>query len=42
MAKIMYKAGERATGGNYWNFSNGERISLGSEGILPETAGQPM
>ena len=39
MAKIMYKAGERATGGNYWNFSNGERISLGSEGMLPGDSG---
>ena len=35
MFKVIYKAGERAEGGNYWNFSNGERISLGNEGILP-------
>jgi hypothetical protein len=39
MAKIMYKAGEQATRGNYWNFSNGERISLGSEGMLPGDSG---
>jgi hypothetical protein len=35
MVKIMYKAGERASGGNYWNFSNGERICLSNESILP-------
>ena len=35
MIKAIYKAGERAKGGNYWNFSNGERISLDSEGVLP-------
>jgi len=39
MAKIMYKAGEQAARGNYWNFSNGERISLGSEGMLPGDSG---
>jgi hypothetical protein len=39
MFKVMYKAGERASGGNYWNFSNGERISLGNEGILPGGSG---
>ena len=39
MAKIMYKAGEQAARGNYWNFSNGERIGLGSEGILPGDSG---
>jgi hypothetical protein len=39
MFKVMYKAGERASGGNYWNFSNGERISLSSEGILPGGSG---
>ena len=35
MFKAIYKAGERAKGGNYWNFSNGERVSLDSEGVLP-------
>jgi hypothetical protein len=39
MFKVMYKAGEKASGGNYWNFSNGERISLGTEGILPGDSG---
>ena len=35
MFKAIYTAGERAKGGGYWNFSNGERISLDSEGVLP-------
>lgn len=35
MFKAIYKAGERAKGGDYWNFSNGERVSLDNEGVLP-------
>ena len=39
MVKIMHKAGERAEAGNYWNFSNGERISLDKGDILPGDSG---
>ena len=39
MVKIMHKAGEMVQRGNYWNFSNGERISLETGGILPGGSG---
>jgi len=35
MARIRHIGGEKAGAGNYWNFANGERISLSSEGTLP-------
>jgi hypothetical protein len=39
MLRITHKAGERAQGGNYWNFSNGERISHRDGDILPGDSG---
>ena len=35
MARIRHIGGERVTEGNYWNFSNGDRISLDYGGVLP-------
>lgn len=35
MLGISKKGGERAREGNYWNFTNGERIHLEEDGILP-------
>lgn len=36
---LRHTAGSRVGKGTYWNFSNGERVDLGSEGILPGTGG---
>jgi hypothetical protein len=35
MKQIRYIAGDRAGKGSYWNFSTGERITMGAEGVLP-------
>jgi hypothetical protein len=35
MARIRHIGGERVTKGNYWNFSNGDRITLDYGGVLP-------
>ena len=35
MLKISHKGGEKVTKGNYWNYSNGERVSMAVEGTLP-------
>lgn len=35
MLRIKYIGGETATKGNYWNFSNGDRISMEDRGVLP-------
>lgn len=35
MLGISKKGGERARKGNYWNFTNGERIRLEEDGRLP-------
>lgn len=36
---LQHTAGSRVGKGTYWNFSNGERVDIGSEGILPGTGG---
>ncbi len=35
MLRIRHTGGETASKGNYWNFSNGNRISLDRSGVLP-------
>lgn len=35
MLQIRHIAGDSVGKGNYWNFSNGERITMNSEGVLP-------
>ncbi|TAL25018.1 MAG: hypothetical protein EPN94_06120 [Nitrospirae bacterium] len=35
MLKLRHIGGERVKGGNYWNFSTGERITVETGGILP-------
>ena len=35
MIRIKHIGGETVTKGNYWNFSNGDRISMDSGGVLP-------
>jgi hypothetical protein len=35
MLRISHKGGEKVSKGNYWNYSNGERVSIDSEGTLP-------
>jgi hypothetical protein len=35
MARIKHIGGETVPRGNYWNFSNGDRISMDSDGVLP-------
>ena len=35
MVRIKHRGGEAGTKGNYWNFSNGDRISMDSSGVLP-------
>jgi len=35
MVRIKHTGGETVTKGNYWNFSNGDRISMDSGGVLP-------
>jgi hypothetical protein len=32
---LRYKAGSRVGKGTYWNFTNGERIDIADEGVLP-------
>ena len=32
---LKYKGGEKAGKGTYWNFTNGERIDISHEGVLP-------
>ena len=35
MVRIKHIGGETVTKGNYWNFSNGDRISMDNSGVLP-------
>ncbi len=35
MKRIRHNGGEKVKGGNYWNVSTGERVTLSREGILP-------
>ena len=35
MLKLKHIGGERVKGGNYWNFSTGERITIESGSVLP-------
>ena len=35
MLKISHKGGEKVSKGNYWNYENGERVSMDGEGRLP-------
>jgi hypothetical protein len=35
MVRIKHIGGETVTKGNYWNFSNGDRISMDNGGVLP-------
>lgn len=35
MTRIKHIGGETVTKGNYWNFSNGDRISMDNSGVLP-------
>jgi hypothetical protein len=35
MLRISHKGGEKVSKGNYWNYSNGERVSMDAEGTLP-------
>jgi len=35
MLRIKHTGGETVTKGNYWNFSNGDRISMDNSGVLP-------
>ncbi|MEK7197655.1 MAG: hypothetical protein AAB151_08315 [Nitrospirota bacterium] len=35
MLKLRHIGGERVKGGNYWNFSTGERVTIETGGILP-------
>lgn len=35
MLRVKYIGGERVKGGNYWNFSTGERVTMEAGGILP-------
>jgi hypothetical protein len=35
MLRIKHIGGETVTKGNYWNFSNGDRISMENRGVLP-------
>lgn len=35
MLQIRHIAGDRVGKGSYWNFSNGERITMSREGVLP-------
>ena len=32
---LKYKAGSRVGKGTYWNFTNGERIDIADDGVLP-------
>ncbi len=35
MLKLKHIGGEKVKGGNYWNFSTGERVTMEAGGILP-------
>ncbi len=35
MLRVKHIGGETVTKGNYWNFSNGDRISMDDNGVLP-------
>ena len=35
MIRVKHIGGETVTKGNYWNFSNGDRISMENGGVLP-------
>lgn len=35
MLLISHKGGEKVSKGNYWNYENGERVSLTADGTLP-------
>lgn len=35
MLQIRHLAGDQVGKGNYWNFSNGQRITMVSAGVLP-------
>ncbi|MBI5100902.1 MAG: hypothetical protein HZB33_03605 [Nitrospirae bacterium] len=35
MLRISHKGGEKVSRGNYWNYENGERVSIDTEGRLP-------
>jgi len=35
MVQVKHIGGETVTRGNYWNFSNGDRISMDNSGVLP-------
>jgi hypothetical protein len=35
MLRISHKGGEKVSKGNYWNYSNGERVSIDTSGTLP-------
>lgn len=35
MLQIRHMAGDQVGKGNYWNFSNGERITINNKGVLP-------
>jgi len=35
MLRLKHIGGERVKGGNYWNFSTGERVTIETGGILP-------
>ncbi len=35
MKRIRHIGGQKVSGGNYWNFATGERISLHGEAVLP-------
>ena len=35
MLRLKHIGGERVKGGNYWNFSTGERVTIDAGGILP-------
>jgi len=35
MLRLKHIGGERVKGGNYWNFSTGERVTIEAGGVLP-------
>lgn len=35
MLRIKHIGGQTVTKGNYWNFSNGDRVSMDNGGVLP-------
>ncbi len=40
MVRLSYAGGEKVPKGSYWNFSTGEKVRIGSEGILPGKSSQ--